>query len=237
MLTYFHRVSFFIYLALPLHFVHADLKLDPVTKEIILNEVARSSLDELEESVSSFHDEVIETIPEKIRKQLVACDTADAIELLPKSTHIWLHDNVGQLRDPAVAESVASVAELLKFHSDDLSDMLKKTFWSRLKKMPFDYESYFFEKVIYWKENEPPAIKYSPQGLGEVKWIWKLDVESRLHGIMHVGLDVKKRNFICFERNLGVYIPEGEKLERIYREIVQVPAMARDHIGLGRESE
>jgi hypothetical protein len=54
---------------------------------------------------------------------------------------------------------------------------------------------------------------------------------------MHVGLDVKKRNFICFERNLGVYIPEGEKLERIYREIVQVPAMARDHIGLGRESE
>jgi len=51
---------------------------------------------------------------------------------------------------------------------------------------------------------------------------------------MHVGLDVGKRTFICCDRRAGVFFPEGEIMERIYREIVQDQAIAGDHIGVGR---
>jgi hypothetical protein len=71
--------------------------------------------------------------------------------------------------------------------------------------------------------------------MGRIDWIWTLEEKSRPHGVMHVGIEVERRNFVCYERSLGIYFPEGDKLERIYREIVQNSEMAGGHLGIGRQ--
>jgi hypothetical protein len=208
--------------------------LDSVTGEPLLSEAAYDAINEFERTITVSHDEVIGRIPDNIRQELLACTTAEGFMKLPLASQLWLGKNVGSIHDGDVAKAVLELDKHAKLHDDDINAISKQTFWCRLHGKPFELDKKVCYYLIYWKENTAPQVKFSPQGMGEISWIWTLDVKERLHGVMHVGIDKKRRTFICFERPLGLYFPEGEKLERIYREIVQEPDMALDHIGKGR---
>jgi hypothetical protein len=206
---------------------------DPVTGESIFDDSAADAIIDLKQKVNSFHDSVMKTLPKEIRLQLLSCETFESISSIPMSSQLWLGQNAGHI-DENVAQSINAVRKHITCHGDAFNSMMKEAFWCRIHNKPFDFFLDLYSAVISWKENHKPAAEHSPNGLGRIDWIWKLDSKDRLNGVMHVGIDVKKRNFVCFERNLGVYFPEGDKLERIYEEIVQDPAMAGDHIGAGR---
>jgi hypothetical protein len=176
-------------------------------------------------------------MPNHIRLEVLGCDTVDEIDLLPAESQLWLHENVQTLGDPDVNAAMERVSAELTFHGADYSRLAIESFWSRLKNIPYDYHLFFVQAVIWWREHEEPIITKSPQGLGRIDWIWTLEEKSRPHGVLHVGLEVERRNFVCYERNLGIYFPEGEKLERLYREIVQNPDMAGSHLGIGRQNK
>lgn len=74
---------------------------------------------------------------------------------------------------------------------------------------------------MYWNENSDPPIRFAPDGQGSIRWVWRLENKSRIHGIIHVGIDKRTGRFLCYEYPIGVYYPEGPVLERIFFEIVR----------------
>jgi hypothetical protein len=216
-------------------YAEEDLYSDPVTKEPLLSVPVAEAIDEVENKMNAFHDVVSKGMPNHIRLEVLGCDTVDKIDLLPAESQLWLHKNVQSLGDLDVGEALERISKELTFHMGDCSTLALESFWSRLKNIPYNYHLFFVQAAIRWRENERPTITNSPQGMGRIDWIWTLEEKSRPHGVMHVGIEVERRNFVCYERSLGIYFPEGDKLERIYREIVQNPEMAGGHLGIGRQ--
>ena len=91
--------------------------------------------------------------------------------------------------------------------------------------------------ILRYRESKKPNIQYSPDGKNSISWLWQLKVDTREYGCLHVGIDEVKRNFLCYEADVGLYYPEGETLERIYCEIIQDPVMASMWLGKGRKEK
>lgn len=194
---------------------------------------------ELAKSIELYHEEVIRRMPDDIKNQVLKMDKFDNMANVPPESQSWLEQVPFFVGSTELARSVDKVLEMLgrtgdRIHGEDMEQILKKAFWCRLHGKPFDLEETIKDYVIYWREHAIPNVEFSPQGQNEIRWIWRLPIKDRPHGILNVGLDVKKRTFICFDRKVGVFFPEGEIMERIYREIVQVPSEAGELTGHGR---
>lgn len=188
---------------------------------------------DLEAELTKAHDHFIKEIPESIKKSLNTWVSYDEMFQLPNETLTWLHENAFIIREPRLAEIIDELNETIEkkgdtFHGDDMSEILRMSFWNRLRGKPIELDDGLKSSVLYWRESTVPDIKFSPFGRGEIKWTWKLQVPTRTHGVMHVGIDLAKRTFVCYEHSLGLYFPEGEVMDRINREIVRNNDLALD---------
>lgn len=190
-------------------------------------------LEDLSRQIAKFQDEMIKSMPKDIVRKLAECASPDDFNKLDLETQYWLHQNFGNFGgDLAMGENFV---KLKVVRSDgDVRKLLSESFWCKLNGKPFDLEKSVELIGIYWLEHDWPEIKFAPEGRGTIDWIWQLDIKSRPHGVLHVGIDTKTRRFLCYERTVGVYYPEGETLERIYTEIVQDEYVAGIHVGKGR---
>lgn len=206
----------------------------------LLNEPTREVIFELEDRTKLFYDGLIKQMPDLVRQKIFACETPEGMDDLSPEIQIWLQENVDLTRNLDFAEILNKLHLTILNRGQNLiggnfGEIFNRAFWRCLHNKPLEFEEEVRNNVIHVMENSTPDVKYSPQGKGEIEWLWKLPVKERLHGVLHVGIDLKKRTFICYERSIGVYFPEGETLERIYREIVQNPDNAGSHIGIGRK--
>jgi hypothetical protein len=179
-------------------------------------------------------------IPEDVRNELSKCKDQGDILKSPDYVQKWVNENISYFSDVETAQAFNRLTEdVLKsgdyIDGDAISQILELSFLSMLNGKPFDLNKSITDTVAYWRENRTPNIKFSPQGLGKIQWTWKIRELTRYEGVIHVGLDIKKRTFICYEYGKGLYFPEGDIMERIYSEIVQDPIMAGTHIGKGRK--
>ena len=187
----------------------------------------------LETELTKAHDQLIKEIPEDFKKSLNTWVSYDGMFQLPIETLTWLHENAFIIREPRLAETIDKLNESIEkrgdtFHGDDMSEILRVSFWNRLQGKPIELDDGLKSSVLYWREWTVPEIRFSPLGRGEIKWIWTLQIPTRTHGVMHVGLDLAKRTFVCYEHGLGLYFPEGEVMDRINREIVRNSDLALD---------
>jgi hypothetical protein len=190
-------------------------------------------LDVLSRQIAKFQDEKIKSMPKEILRKITECTSPHDFTKLDLECQTWLRNNFSNCGgNLELGETFSKLKEIRG--DDDASMILAESLWCRLNGKPFDLAKAVESIGIYWLENESPEIKFAPEGKGKIDWIWKLDVKNRLHGCLHVGIDTMTRRFLCYERTIGVYYPEGETLERIYAEIVQDPIAAGEHIGKGR---
>ena len=148
-----------------------------------------------------------------------------------ESSQIWIHQNFSQFRDDGDIK-VALKFEVLKM-PDAISQILTQTFWCKVHGQAYFLNDKLKSIGAYWKERECPKVKLSPLGGGKIEWYWQLDSHERPDGILHVGVDLKTRMFLCYEINKGIYFPTGMVLERIRSEIVQNEVVAGDRLGKG----
>ncbi len=190
-------------------------------------------LDNLSRQIAKLDDEKFKSISKDILRKISECPSPDDFAKLDLESQNWLHQNFDNFGgNVKIGEAFSKLKEV---RSDgDGYEILCESFWCRLNGKPFDLGKSVESIGIYWLEHDSPEIKFAPEGRGKVDWIWQLEVIIRPHGVLHVGIDTKTRRFLCYERMVGVYYPEGETLERIYAEIVQDPIRAGIHIGKGR---
>lgn len=201
------------------------LVLAQADKDLLLNDLSRR--------ITKLHDEKIKNIPKDILRKIAECKSPDDFIKLDLESQKWLHQNFGNFGGNLEIGEDFSKLKVVR-SDDDAYVILSESFLCRVNGKPFDLERRIELIGIYWLENSWPVVEFAPEGKGKVNWIWKLEVKSRPHGVLHVGIDTKTRRFLCYERTVGVYYPEGETLERIYAEIVQDPIRADIHIGKGR---
>jgi hypothetical protein len=200
----------------------------------------RKTLDLLGKSISRHQSKAINEMPGNVRSYLSSIINPKKIyDLEDEDSMLWIHTHIINGRDQNLKESIDRMMASLalsgdRIHGDDVSSILEDHFFALWNKEEFDLEDSIRGYAEHWRERSKPSVRLSPDGLNPIEWIWELEVESRKHGVLHVGIDTKKRTFICYEYPLGLYFPEGEIMERIYREIVQDQDMAQHHIGVGR---
>lgn len=192
----------------------------------------RDLIDKLEESVGQSMDEIIKIIPNEIREETLKLKSKNDY-YKSKEIDLWYRTKAIHHIDVKVHNKFENIISKYYIHSDDIFDMLLESFIDKVNKREIDLESKIRSSIIYWRENSTPPVKISPEGGGEIKWIWTLPTDERQSGILHVGIDAKARRFVCYERTKGNYFPEGLVMERINAEIVQNPEVASDHVGKG----
>ena len=122
--------------------------------------------------------------------------------------------NVGK-----IGEALDEFSELKT--GDDCRSLVYQTFRRYVKGLPLELNWQLADTQLYWDERSEPQQSESPEGGGLIEWFAKLDVVERQHGVVHVGLDVNTRRFLCYELGKGLYYPEGVMLERIRGQVVQ----------------
>lgn len=203
--------------------------------------IDKEKLELLENSIKRYQNKAISKMPGKVNSYLSSIVKPKSIyDLNDKDSTIWIQTYIMSGLDQDLKESIDGLMSSLavsgdKIHGDDVSSILGSHFFASWNKEEFSLENSIRNYAEYWREHSKPSARLSPDGLNPIEWIWELEVESREQGILHVGIDTKKRTFICYEYPVGLYFPEGETLERIYGEIVQDPDMAGQFVGKGRK--
>ncbi len=191
-------------------------------------------LETLSRQITRYNSELEKGMPETVRRKIAAAKSTN-VHSLDRECQEWLRRDSHGGEQADIWENFNKLKEIRT--TDDGVSILLESFVCHVQGKPFDLTKCVDLIGIYWLENEIPNIHIAPEGKGKVEWLWGLDVQTRPHGILHVGIDTVTRRFLCFERGVGVYYPEGETLERIYSEIVQNPLVAGIHIGNGRVTE
>lgn len=199
-------------------------------------EPARENPAEAEEDIkipstlAEAHEELERLLPKDELEKIDAMKSEEEMSGYHFGAGAGIRNSWGLWGDSPLAKHMRSLGFT---HADDMSSVILETFWCmrhgkelRVKERAADYRA-------YWQEQKVPEVEVAPKGGGKINWIWMLEVPSRPHGILHVGIDLKTRHFICFEHEKGIYYPDGITLERIRAEIVQEPLMAGDHLGRG----
>lgn len=188
-------------------------------------------LDMLESRLITMYDKEIAIMPNKVRLELSTCPSPHELGKISADSQLWIKEHLHQINEPEIALLFDKVYEIRCF--DDVYQVASVAFWRRANGKPLDLEARIEEIELYHKESQEPSIRFAPVGGGEVMWMWKLPVNSRPYGVLHIGIDTNTRRFLCYEQTKGLYYPEGEVLERIRAEIVQEPLMAGRHLGKG----
>jgi hypothetical protein len=203
--------------------------------------IKRETLELLDKSMSSYHKKLISSMPDNVRlhlsklvkpRSIYDLKDADSLRWIQEHVRVGANDDLIKAVDGLVSDLAVSGD---KIHGDDIASIFESSFFALWNKESFNLEEPIVKIAISWREKSTPPQQLSPDGLNRIEWRWQLDVESRESGVLHVGIDEKKRTFICYENTIGLYLPEGETLERIYREIVQDPNMAGQFVGKGRK--
>ena len=213
-----------------------------VSAEVAVN-IKEETMDLLEKSMSRYHKKLIEEMPDKIRLYLSSYDNPKSVyELKDADSVRWINDHVRVGADEDLMKRIGELRSDLamsgdKLHGDDIATIFESSFFATWNKENFNLKEFIIKSAISWREKSEPIQRLSPDGLNPIDWRWQLSVESREGGILHVGIDEKKKTFICYEYTVGLYFPEGQTLERIYREIVQDPDMAGQFFGKERKQK
>lgn len=203
--------------------------------EVFYNGEEAESMDALSDRISRYLEGVCKTMPESVKDEIVKTSLEDLPNVSEKSLD-WVRDHIdlGTEIDPELLKAFRDVIKWSGIRGDDIPAILRLAFHAHLHEREFFISDSISDRIIGWRETSTPEVKYSPSGQGEINWAWKLEsTKKRKHGVLHVGIDLKKRTFICYESDVGLYFPEGETMERIYREIVQEPDMAGIWLGKG----
>jgi len=180
-------------------------------------------------------------MPDNVRAYLSSIARANSMhDLKDKDSVVWIHSHIIIGRDQDLKECIDKLMSSLallgdKIHGGDVASILANSFFALWNKEDFNLDNSIRDSAIYWRQHSTPPARVSLDGLNRISWTWKLEVESREYGVLHVGIDEKKRTLLCYEYPVGLYFPEGEIMERIYREIVQDQDMAGQLIGVGRK--
>jgi hypothetical protein len=207
-------------------------------KDVNLEE---NTLESLEKIIYEYQEKAIEGMPKSVRSHLLSIDKPKSIhDLKDKDSVIWFEKHIIYGGGLELSECIKKLESSLalsgdRINGEDLLSIKSDSFFALWNKEDFNLSESIRSYAIYWREHSKPPVRVSPDGQNPIDWIWGLEVKSREHGVLHVGLDEKKRTFVCYEYPVGLYFPEGETMERIYREIVQNPDMALHYIGLGRK--
>lgn len=207
--------------------------------EVYFNKEEAESMDLLSERLSRYFSSAEEQIPESLKAEILKLKSPKFYELPLESQELFrVHIELAASSDPEVSKSIIDVWKWSGLKVGDAADIKWLAFYAHLHKQDYDISESVADSMIMWREATPPEVRFSPDGRGEIKWIWLLESsKKRQNGTLHVGIDLKKRTFICYESDLGLYFPEGEVMERIYREIVQEPEMAGIWLGKGFKKE
>lgn len=176
-------------------------------------------LEKINVELTKIIDKKVGEVPAGVRRGVIDCESASDFVKLPEKSQIWLDDNLDHQIFFEFTNMLSSLPEI--HHGGDIRAILKKSFWCRLKGLPYNLNEEIGLIDLYWKEVKKPSVVYSPLGKGKVNWAWRLEIKSRPHGIIHVGMDTKSRRFLCYDRTIGVFYPEGLLLDRIRTEIVR----------------
>lgn len=176
------------------------------------------------------HEELERQLSKEVLARIDAMKTEDEIFEFHFGTGMGLRNSWGLWGDSPLAKHMRSLGFT---HADDMSSAVLGTFWCKRHGKDLRIEERVADYKAYWQEEKRPGIGVAPEGKGKIQWIWKLEVSSRPHGVLHVGMDLKTRRFLCFEHQTGIFYPEGAVLERIRAEIVQNPDMAGSQVGQG----
>lgn len=177
----------------------------------------KPSLQDLEKRIQDYHIQLIQAIPREIKKELLEIKKYDDMLGLSLKSQTWL---AAQFID------IVEIANNLKkispsFIADDVNQLMRQTLIDTLHNKPLKINLKINDVETYWAEAAFPKFNKSPIGLNIVEWNWQLPNSKRKHGIIHVGIDTKTRQFLCFERTIGYYYPEGTLLEKIRKEFIK----------------
>lgn len=206
-------------------------------EDVIINKEEFDQIDHLHGLLLKFHQSNFSLAPDLLKTEILKADSPNDIEDLSSESIEWIEAKLTAQRDVELNKAFVAVLKWSNLNGADADSIIRETFWDFAHGKPFQLASKISELIINSIEMKPPDIRFSPSGHGEIDWNWKLLSTRRKSGILHVGIDLKKRTFVCYERDLGVYFPEGETMDRIYTEIVQDPEMAGIWVGKGFRKE
>lgn len=191
----------------------------------ILGEEEYELVEKLAVDLEVANDDLIKKMPEAVKRDMLACQEPVEMRALPPESALWYAENRSTPQRVKAGRAFDELARGFQLrgdmlHYEDTGAMMDESLWSRLRRKPFDLTEEIPYYVIYWRETMQPPVEKSPLGGDEIEWNWKFEIKDRLHGVLHVGIEKKKRTFICYDRMRGVYFPEGDLLDRIYRDIV-----------------
>lgn len=207
---------------------------------LIAQEEIDHVLETLKGAIELRVNRVAEKIPKDVKIEVLNSKMPFTLFDISEKSQNWIDIEIMTVADDQIVNAFESVRKSLAnkgntITNQDYGPILKKAIIAKLNDKPFNLNDEIDYYVNYWREITKPNITKSPDGLNEIDWLWTLKVESRSNGILHVGLDTKKRTFICYENTVGLYFPEGDVMERIYSDIVQDQLMASEHLGRGRK--
>lgn len=206
-------------------------------ENVLINKEETEQIDHLYGLLFKFHERNFGLAPDLLKTEILKADSADKIDDLSSESIKWIEAKLIMQRDVELSKAFDAVLKWSNLNGADANSIIRETFWDFAHGKPFQLLSKISDYIINSIEMKPPDIRFSPSGHGEIGWYWKLLSPRRKSGILHVGIDLKKRTFVCYERDLGVYFPEGETMDRIYTEIVQDPEMAGIWVGKGFRKE
>lgn len=198
------------------------------------DEYELNSIDLWGSAIYKYHDNNYKKLAAQVRGEIEKLKTAEIYDLQVNTLEI-LKGYLQGTED--LDKSYQAVRRWSEFHGDDRTTIMWETLLDYIHKKDFELSVKVAESMLVYRESQPPEIEFSPNGQGKISWYWNLKTNRRKFGKIHVGLDLKKRTFVCYESDVGLYFPEGEIMERIYSEIVQVPEMANQWLGKGRKEK
>jgi hypothetical protein len=196
-------------------------------------DLADDKLVELEKLILNYHEAIFKRLSEKEVSAFKNCekfsDFYDLDSSFQKSLDYF--KNLG-LYDENLGEKFKGI-DVLK-SGDDVFKVFGVSFLYYVKKERFDLSEIVADIDLYWKEEARPEMKVVPGEEAPIIWAWKLEVDTRPHGRLHVGINSSNRRFVCFELGRSFFYPEGDVLDRIRVEIVQSDLLSGDLVGKGR---
>lgn len=195
------------------------------------DEYEKSIIEDLSKELYQYHDKNYKDLPKELRA---------AIEKPGFTNYFELPEELGErfqfylMSGENLRVHFGKLYRWCKIHSDDGAWIMWESLLDYINKRDFELDAQIAKHMLIYRENTHPEFALSPNGQGKIHWAWRLPTDKRKYGIIHVGIDEKKRTFLCYECGVGIYFPEGDVMERIYTEIVQDPDSAGIWLGKGR---
>ena len=102
-------------------------------------------------------------------------------------------------------------------HPDDMSAVILATFWCKRHGKDFRLKERADYNVAYWKAvADPPPTAKDPRDGSLIKWSLSLDAgDDKTPRQIHVGKSKKTGQWLVYEYDKGVYVPDEQLQKRI----------------------